>query len=40
MYGQHRPDEALYRRMAGIDDRVTAAADAVDLALAETAGVP
>ena len=39
MYGRARADETLYRRMAGIDDRVTAAADTVDLA-AETAGVP
>jgi hypothetical protein len=40
MYGERRADETLYRRMADIDDRVTTAADTVDLAVAETAGVP
>jgi hypothetical protein len=40
MYGERRADEALYRRMTDIDDRVMAAADTVDLAVAETAGVP
>jgi len=39
MYGERRADETLYRRMAAIDDRVTAAADTVDLAGTETAGV-
>ena len=40
MYGERRADETLYKRMADIDDRVTAAADTVDLAVAETAGAP
>ena len=40
MYGERQADETLYRRMADIDDRVTVAADTVDLAVAETAGVP
>jgi hypothetical protein len=39
MYGERRADETLYRRMADIDDRVTSAADTVDLAVAETARV-
>jgi hypothetical protein len=39
MYGERRADESLYRRMAGIEDRVTTAADSADLAVAETAGV-
>jgi hypothetical protein len=39
MYGERRAEETLYRRMAGIDDRVTAAADTVDIAVAETAAV-
>jgi hypothetical protein len=39
MYGERRADETLYRRMAGVDDRVTAAADTVDIAVAETAAV-
>jgi hypothetical protein len=39
MYGERRADKALYRRMAEIDGRVTTAADTVDLAAAETAGV-
>jgi hypothetical protein len=39
MYGERRADEALYRRMTDIDDRVVAAADTVDLAVVETAGV-
>jgi hypothetical protein len=39
MYGDRRAEESLYRRMVGIDDRVTAAADTVDLAVVESAGV-
>ena len=39
MYGERRADETLYRRVAAIDDRVTAAADTVDLAGTETAGL-
>jgi hypothetical protein len=39
MYGERLAEESLYRRMADIDDRVTAAAETADLAVVETAGV-
>jgi hypothetical protein len=39
MYGDRLAEESLYRRMAAIDERVMAAADTADLAVAEPAGV-